>query len=255
MEQIKYSGKIIEVIESTHPHHGNRVLEIARRSPGVRALVVHDNKILLTKEFRHETNNFQYRLPGGKVFDTLAEFKRARDSDMHKFAVTAVIKEVSEEVGLNIKNPKLIKISCAGATIKWDLFYFEITEFEKNPHGQHLEDGEDITFAWFSFPEVIKLCKDNKIDEDRSVGVLLTYLHNFHAIIVHYGGRFLDRSGRNFHCPIRNARRYAGNSRHRARIRCHPDANIRDTRCRRPRYALAHSGRQILPTLHPRRPT
>jgi len=31
-------------------------------------------KILLSREYRSELDRYDYRLPGGKVFDTLAEY-------------------------------------------------------------------------------------------------------------------------------------------------------------------------------------
>ena len=177
MKNVKYRGKIIEVFEE---EHGNKVFEIARRSPGVRALIVSDDKILLSKEFRAETNNYDYRLPGGKVFDTLDEFVKHDEDSILPYAEKAVVKEVYEEVGLLAKNPKLIKISKAGATISWDLYYFEIKDFSKDV--QHLEDGEDITFDWYTIGEVLELLKNDKIQEDRSVGVILNYiLKNFGA--------------------------------------------------------------------------
>lgn len=171
MQEIKYSGRIIEIIEEKH---GNKIFEIARRSPGVRALIVKDNKMLLSHEFRNEINGYDYRLPGGKVFDTLEEYREHLNEDLIEFAKKAVIKEASEEVGLDAKSPKLIKFSKAGATIVWDLYYFEIKEFSESK--QHLEYGEDITFDWHSFDEVKQFCLDNKIQEDRSVAVILSYI-------------------------------------------------------------------------------
>jgi hypothetical protein len=35
--------------------------------------------LLLTKEVRREANGVDYRLPGGKVFDTLAELNKSRE--------------------------------------------------------------------------------------------------------------------------------------------------------------------------------
>lgn len=171
MDNVKYHGKIIEVIEEVH---GNRTFEIARRSPGVRAIIVKGGKILLSREFRTETNNYDFRLPGGKVFDRLDDFCSHKDENLLPYAESAVIKEVFEEVGLIAKNPILIKISKAGATINWDLYYFEIDDFKTDK--QHLEDGEDITFSWYTFDEVMKLCRENMVQEDRSVGVILNYI-------------------------------------------------------------------------------
>ncbi|MEI8091899.1 MAG: hypothetical protein WCG98_06930 [bacterium] len=51
---------------------------------------------MLTKEFRKELDDFDYRLPGGKVFDTLNEYNEHRD-DIANYALTAVKRECEEE--------------------------------------------------------------------------------------------------------------------------------------------------------------
>ncbi len=173
MEEIKYTGRILEIVNFKS---GNKIFEKARRSPGVRALIVSDNKILLSKEYREEIGDYDFRLPGGKVFDTLEEYKKHSGEDLTDFAILAVVKEVKEEVGLLAENPQLIKVSKAGATVEWDLYYFLIQDFDKNANGQELEDGEDITFDWYSLEEVKQLAIEQKIQEDRSVGVLFTYI-------------------------------------------------------------------------------
>ncbi len=173
MQKVVYQGKIIEVV---HEVHGTKTFEIARRSPGVRALIVDENKILLSREYRTETKNYDYRLPGGKVFDTLTEYSACDKTQMLKYAKAAVIKEVAEEVGLNAKSPKLIKISHAGATIEWDLYYFLISNFTNRKGGQALEDGEDITYNWYTLDDVKEMCLSGQIQEDRSVAVILSYI-------------------------------------------------------------------------------
>lgn len=173
MEEIKYSGKIIEVVQFKC---GDKVFEKARRSPGVRALIVSGDKVLISKEYRQEIEGYDFRLPGGKVFDKLEEFKSHLSENLLPYATEAVIKEVKEEVGLVSKNPKLMKISKAGATVEWDLYYFLITDFEDNANGQELEEGEDISFGWYTVEEVKKICSTGQMKEDRSVGVLLSYL-------------------------------------------------------------------------------
>ena len=161
MEEIKYSGKIIEVVQFKN---GDRVFEKARRSPGVRALIVSGERILLSKEYRTEIGGFDFRLPGGKVFDRLEEYKQHISEDLISYAKEAVKKEVREEVGLLVNDPKLLKVSKAGATVEWDLYYFLISDFEVNKKGQELEDGEDISFSWYTLKEV------------EGVGVVLSYL-------------------------------------------------------------------------------
>ena len=174
----KYKGRIIEVVEEEKKipnSNKTKVFEYARRSPGVRAIIIDRNKrILLTKEFRYELNDYDFRLPGGKVFDSLEEYIACDKAEISNNAKTAVIKESLEEVGLIVKNPKLLHISKAGATVEWDLYYFEIKDFKKDV--QHLEEGEIIDYDWYSAKEIEEFIINNKMSEDRSVGVLLKYI-------------------------------------------------------------------------------
>ncbi len=153
-----------------------------RRPPGIRALIINKEKksILFSKEFRYELNDWDLRLPGGKVFDSLEEYKESLHiGDVIEHVEKTVPKEVLEEVGLIIKNPKLIKVSKDGAGVIWDLYYYEITDYEISENGPQLEEDEVINgYVWKTFDEIIELCATNKIHEDRTVGVLLTYILN-----------------------------------------------------------------------------
>jgi hypothetical protein len=59
-ENIVYQGRILEIVQK---EVGGKIFEIARRSPGVRLIILKDESILLTKERRHEYNGYDYRLP------------------------------------------------------------------------------------------------------------------------------------------------------------------------------------------------
>lgn len=175
-EKIVYSGKIFQVVEQPMTCDDcNKVFELARRSPGTRLIIIKDNKILITKEFRGEHNKIDYRLPGGKVFDTLEEYQKHLDKDLLPFAEAAAKKECLEETGLLPKNIKHFTTSKAGATVDWDLYYFIVNDFEEHKEGQHLEMGENIEMEWKTFEEVKKLCVQGLINEDRTVGVLFKF--------------------------------------------------------------------------------
>ena len=106
---------------------------MVRRPPGIRALIIdkESNKILLSKEFRYELNEWDYRLPGGKVFDSLKDYKESlKNNDVLKNVEKTVPKEVLEEIGLIVNNQNLIKISKDGAGVIWDLYYYEITDYK-----------------------------------------------------------------------------------------------------------------------------
>lgn len=166
------------IIENQEKHVKRNMV---RRPPGIRALIVNkNNEILLSKEFRYELNAWDYRLPGGKVFDSLNDYKISLENDtVMENVFKTVPKEVLKEVGLIVNNPKLLKISLDGAGVIWDLYYFEIKDYKKSENGPQLEDDEIINgYKWYSFNEIINMCQNNKIQEDRTVGVLLTYILN-----------------------------------------------------------------------------
>ena len=181
-EKIVYRGRIIEVVEQKVESDGKeRTFEFARRSPGARLIILTpDGKILLTKEHRLEAGGYDYRLPGGKVFDTLLEYNEflASGKDMLEKAKQAAAKEALEEVGLEIKKLDLFSVSKLGATMVWDLFYFVVAWYEEHPHGQHLEEGEDIEIVQVGFDEAKEMCLYGRMREERSTAILLRFLHS-----------------------------------------------------------------------------
>lgn len=177
METITHKGKIIEVVQTEVEQNGKKkIFEFARRSPGARLIIPQNNTILLTKEFRHEVGGYDFRLPGGKVYDSLKEYNSALASgaNIQESAKLAAIKEAKEEVGIEAKNLSFFHKSVCGATIVWDLYYFVVHDFTQTE--QHLEDGEEITFEFVDVEKVKSMCLDGSISEERSALVLLRYL-------------------------------------------------------------------------------
>lgn len=149
--------------------------------PGVRAIIINkNNQILLSKEYRYELESFDYRLPGGKVFDDLDEYKKSIEEDtLLDNAYKAVEKEAKEEIGFTINNPIIYTISHAGASVVWDLYYFIIKDYEIIENGQELEENEIITdYVWKTLDEIQKMCIKKEIHEERTIGVLLSYILN-----------------------------------------------------------------------------
>jgi 8-oxo-dGTP pyrophosphatase MutT (NUDIX family) len=148
---IAFSGKIGEIVHTEQAD--GRVFERYRRPPGTRLIIVSpDKKILVTKEHRREATGIDLRLPGGKVCDSLDDYHKLLGSgqDIVEAAKKAAAKEALEETGLVIENPQLIAKANAGATVEWDLYYFQVDEYTANPGGQELEDGEDIEVTWIT---------------------------------------------------------------------------------------------------------
>jgi 8-oxo-dGTP pyrophosphatase MutT (NUDIX family) len=177
MEKITHKGKLIEVVQRNVEQNGKiKTFEFARRSPGIRLIISKGDNILLTKEFRHEIGGYDYRLPGGKVYNSLDEYNTALKShiDIARAAKDTAIKEAYEETGINVKDITFLHRSICGATIVWDLFYFLVEDFTDTD--QHLEDGEDIKVQMFNRDEIRKMCLDGRIGEERSALIMLRYL-------------------------------------------------------------------------------
>ena len=182
-EKVLYENQFFEFIEQEKEflvdnEKKNLLLRFVRRSPGVRALIVnHQDQILLSYEYRYDLECFDYRLPGGKVFDSLKEYRKSlQENNILENATKAVMKEVKEEVGLKIEKPELLWISKAGTSVHWDLYYYIVKDYRilKN---QSLEENEVINgFVWKSFEEVKEMCINHVIHEERTVGVLLSYI-------------------------------------------------------------------------------
>lgn len=170
-----YRGKLFEILQN------EKGWEKASRAPGVRVILDDEvtGRVLLTREFRAELNDYDFRLPGGKVFDSLTEYEAFRESgaDILEPAMVKVAQEAHEETGYDIENPKFINKSTLGATVDWDLYVFVATEFTKRDDGQQLENGEQIeTDLWFSYDEARRMILDGAMQEERIALALLRYL-------------------------------------------------------------------------------
>ena len=178
-ETIYASGKMFELVHTAQSD--GRVFEIARRAPGVRVLIADRSakKLLLTREFRRELQAYDYRLPGGKVFDSLTEYEMFRKSgqDILVAARQKAEAEAAEEAGINVEQLKFLKKSTLGATVAWDLFVFEAIKWSERAEGQSLEPGEQIDdIGWYDFTEVQRMILAGEMQEERIALITLQWL-------------------------------------------------------------------------------
>lgn len=150
-----------------------------KRTPGVRVIALQEKNILLTKEFRQELNDFDYRLPGGKVFDSLDAFLPyiTEEKPVEDEHIIAKAKdELKEEASKTAQELSIFKKSHCGTTMVWDLHYVvakgvsDFTEETEN-EGEQVEE-----VVWKSFEEVQEMCLNGIISEDRTVATLLQFI-------------------------------------------------------------------------------
>lgn len=179
-EEIFATGRIFEIVQI--PKSDGRVFEVARRAPGVRLIVADKagKKVLLTREHRWELNGYDYRLPGGKVFDTIKEFEQFRQSGrpVLEAATEKVKQEAAEEAGIQANEVRLFKKSMLGATVEWDLYVFEATKWQPHKDGQDLKEDEKqgIDINWYSHDELEKMILNGDMQEERIALILLQWL-------------------------------------------------------------------------------
>ena len=178
METVKYQGKMFAVVDKDVEINGKTVtIEVGRRAPGVRLIIeAADGSLLLTKEYRPELGRYDIRLPGGKVFDSLAAYQEAlaAGGDLYPAILAAAKLEAKEEVGIEDGEFERIHVSVAGLTVDWDLHYFVVRTPKEG--AQELGEHEDISVARTSKEEARAFCLDGTISEERSALVLLRHL-------------------------------------------------------------------------------
>lgn len=179
MEEIFAKGRLFELVHLKQDD--GRIFEVARRAPGVRLIIADEvnKKVLLTKEYRRELGEWDYRLPGGKVFDSLDEFESFLSSgeNIVDAAKAKAIEEAQQEAGVNVTQLDLFKKSVLGATVEWDLYVFESTDWQLSVDGQELEVGEKIEADnWIAYNEAEQMILEGKMLEERIALILLQWL-------------------------------------------------------------------------------
>ena len=183
-DSVKYTGEFFQIINRNYSDKLNDefenkdfAVEVAVMSPGVRALIVKDNMILLTKEYRYELDDWDFRLPGGKVYDDLNHYLIAKNKKTIEMDINSALrKEIWEETNIIVKRFQFLNCSHCGLTVEWDLYYFLVYEFEEKNNVYKKNSYEHIENQWISINSALELSLEGKIREARSAFELIKYI-------------------------------------------------------------------------------
>lgn len=165
------------LVANKNDEYEEKMFEQFIRPPGTRMIVVRENKILLQKEYRLETDTEDWRLPGGKVVDSFTEYEPYIGKDMPlEIILEAGKRELREEAQLEARTISLFHKSVCGASVQWDLYYLLVDKFEHAVEIDNEEMEDILGHEWKTHDEVLELCKKGSISEDRTVAVLYRYI-------------------------------------------------------------------------------
>ena len=170
--RVIFNGKLGQVLQTD-------TKEYYRRPPGVRVIVDTLDGLIIQKEKREYLNKeWDYRLPGGKSFDSLIEWLYGYDEieggyRLHEAAYTELKQEIGIDASIDRSNEYYVSVS--SSSVEHDLHYFLVTEIEAEgePDLQHDEVIEKVKLT---YREVYALLLDGSFSEDRTRAVLFQFL-------------------------------------------------------------------------------
>ena len=153
--------------------------------PGVSGIIDTGSGLIIQKEKREYLDKkWDYRLPGGKVADTLLEYLKFLEADDQEGPGTgslirnALLKELGQEVGVTFvrygEGVYLYHVSPSSSSVEHDLYYFWIKKFKKVKAKP--EKDEVIHPLEMPYGNVWELLKDREFSEDRTRAVLYDFL-------------------------------------------------------------------------------
>lgn len=158
-----YSGKILSVKLSTVelPDQKYSKREIVLHDNAVALVAIHDDKILLVKQYRISVDKIIYEVPAGMI----EHDENPKD---------AALRELEEETGYRAKNIEYLTefYSTPGfCTEKLSIFYAKELEFV----GQNLDEGENLEVVEMPLEEALSMIESGEIMDGKTISSILFY--------------------------------------------------------------------------------
>jgi 8-oxo-dGTP pyrophosphatase MutT (NUDIX family) len=141
------------------------IFEFVWRIDGTRSIVLNKSKeILLTREFRHELQDYDWRLPGGKL------------DYVDEPIIQAASRELKEETGITAREWRYLWATSPDATVRFKRHFLVASDIVMGP--QNLDVGEKISLSWFSRGVAKEMALTGQVREEISALSILRYIHN-----------------------------------------------------------------------------
>lgn len=158
-----YKGKILDLnVDKVKLSDGSESFrEYVIHNGGVGVLVIHDNSVLLVKQFRYAYKEVVLEIPAGKL-------------NLNEDPQEAGKRELQEECGLIAT--KMIKLGCLYPTPGYTsekLHVYYCSDFLIGQ--QKLDKGEFLTYDWLNLDKAYDMIKTGELKDAKTVFALLAY--------------------------------------------------------------------------------
>lgn len=158
-----YSGKILSVKLSTVelPDQKYSKRETVLHDNAAAIVAIHDDKILLVKQYRISVDKVIYEVPAGMI----EHDENPKD---------AALRELEEETGYRANSIEYLTefYSTPGfCTEKLSIFYAKDLTFV----GQNLDEGENLEVVEISIDEALRLIESGEIMDAKTISSILFY--------------------------------------------------------------------------------
>jgi ADP-ribose pyrophosphatase len=162
--RVIFEGKHFRVFhEDVEPEPGySTTFEYVQRNDGARIIVLDGRRVLLTREYRHELQGYDWRLPGGRL-------------NADEPASEAAKRELIEETGVRADRWKFLWSTTPDSTVRYQRHFFLAEGISVGDPSR--DPGERLTVHWVELPSACELALRGEIREEISALSLLRLRH------------------------------------------------------------------------------
>lgn len=163
MRKIAYSSEIFNVEEYNDKKRPDKKFYRILSPDSVAILPVRAGKMLLERQYRYSIGRYLYEVPAGYI-------------NKGEKPLAAARRELAEETGYVAKHMRFLFKAYVAPGSKTERCYYFSAEGIKSNEGTNFDEDEIITSEWVGIDKVLKMIKEGRIIDMKTIVALLYYL-------------------------------------------------------------------------------